>query len=103
VYGSDHGEIGTVKEVVEAAEETEGYLLVPRGLIFQTDIYIPLDAVVKRSGTNVFINIPKLILGVMPWSEPPSRVGVQAKLGSPADSVDKLYGSRSPTVYGETS
>jgi hypothetical protein len=103
VYGSDHGEIGTVKEIVEAAEETEGYLLVPRGLIFQTDTYIPLDAVVKRSGTDVFINIPKLVIGVMPWSEPPSRVEMQAKFGLPADGVDKLYGSRSPSVYRETS
>jgi hypothetical protein len=103
VYGSDHGEIGTIKEVVEAIEETEGYLLVPRGLIFQTDTYIPLDAVVKRSGTDVFINIPKLVIGVMPWSEPPSRIAMRAKLGSPADGVDKLYGSRSPSVYGETS
>ncbi len=98
VYGSDHGEIGTVKEVVEAAEEAEGYLLVPRGLIFQTDTYIPLDAVVKRSGTDVFINIPKLVIGVMPWSEPPSRVAMQAKFGLPADGVDKLYGSRSPSI-----
>lgn len=98
VYGSDHGEIGTVEEVVETAEETEGYLLVPRGLIFQTDTYIPLDAVVKRSGTDVFINIPKLVIGVMPWSEPPSRIAMQAKFGSPADGVDKLYGSRSPSI-----
>ncbi len=59
--------------------------------------------VVKRSGTDIFINIPKLVLGVMPWSEPPSRVVMQAKLGSPADGVDKLYGSRSPSVYEETS
>ena len=98
VYGSDHGEIGTVKEVVEAAEETEGYLLVPRGLIFQTDTYIPLDTVVKRSGTDVFINIPKLVIGVMPWSEPPSRIAMQAKFGTPATGVDKLYGSRSPSI-----
>jgi hypothetical protein len=56
---------------------------VPRGLIFQTDTYIPLDAVVKRSGTDVFINIPKLVIAVMPWSEPPSRVEMQAKFGSP--------------------
>lgn len=98
VYGSDHGEIGTVEEVVEATEEIEGYLLVPRGLIFQTDTYIPLDAVVKRSGTDVFINTPKLVIGVMPWSEPPSRIAMQAKFGLPADGVDKLYGSRSPSI-----
>jgi hypothetical protein len=75
----------------------------PRGLIFQTDTYIPLDTVVKRSGTDVFINIPKLVLGVMPWSKPPSRVIMQTKFGLPADGVDKLYGSRSPSAYGEKS
>ncbi len=103
VFGSDHGEIGTVEKVVEATKETEGYLLVPRGLIFQTDTYIPLDAIVKRSGMDVFINIPKLVIGEMPWSEPPMPIETQAKFGLPADGVDKLYGSRSPSVYGETS
>ncbi|HXG85189.1 MAG TPA: cysteine hydrolase [Pyrinomonadaceae bacterium] len=102
VYGSDHGEIGTVKEVVEAAEETEGYLLVPRGLIFQTDTYIPLDAIAKRSGTDVFINIPKLVIGTMPWSEPPSRIDRRAKRGRRSTEVDKLYGSHSPSI-GEPS
>lgn len=99
VYGSDHGEIGTVKEVVEATEEAEGYLLVPRGLIFQTDTYIPLDTVAKRSGTNVFINIPKLVIGTMPWSVPPSRIDREAKLGLRLTEVDKLYGSHSPSIW----
>jgi len=98
VRGSDHGEIGTVDKVVEATEETEGYLLVPRGLIFKTDTYIPLDAVVKRSGTDVFINMPKLIVGAMPWDEPPSRTDRRAKHGPRAAEVDRLYGSRSPSI-----
>jgi len=97
VRGSDHGEIGTVDEVVEATEETEGYLLVPRGLIFKSDTYIPLDAVVKRSGTNVFINIPKLVVGTMPWEAPPSRADRQAKRGPRASEVEKLYRSHSPS------
>jgi hypothetical protein len=97
VRGSDHGEIGTVEEIVEATEETEAYLLVPRGLIFKTDTFVPLDAVVKRSGTDVFINIPKLVVGTMPWADPPSRFHQQAKRGARASDVDKLYGSRSPS------
>ena len=103
VRGSDHGEIGTVKKVVEATEETESYMLVPRGLIFKTDTYIPLDAVVKRAGTDIFINIPKLILPTMPWSEPPSRTDRQAKHGPRAPEIDKLYGSRSPSVRERSS
>ncbi|MCA1620449.1 MAG: cysteine hydrolase [Acidobacteria bacterium] len=98
VRGSDHGEIGTVERIMEATEETEGCLLVPSGLIFKTDTYIPLDAVTKRAGTDVFINIPKLLLGEMSWSEPPSRTDRQAKLGPRATEVEKLYGSRSPSI-----
>jgi len=98
LHGSDHGEIGRIEKVVEATEEAEGYLLVPRGLIFKTDIHIPLDAVVKRSGTDVFINIPKLVIATMPWGEPPSRTDRRTKLGPRAKEVGKLYGSRSPSL-----
>ena len=98
VRGSDHGEIGTVEKVEGAMQDGEGYLLVPRGMIFKTDTYIPLNAVTKRSGTDVFINIPKLVVGTMPWSEPPSRADQQAKHGRPSSEVDKLYGSRSPSI-----
>ncbi len=103
VRGSDDGEIGTVKEAVQGNEETEGYLLVPQGMIFTTDTYIPLDAVVKRSGANVYINIPKLVVGSMPWGEPPSRSATRAKFGFPEANVEKLYGSYSPTVYKKSS
>ena len=98
VRGSDHGEIGTVDTVVETTTEREGYLLVPRGLIFKTDTYIPIDAVVKRSGTEVFINLPKLFVGQMPWGEPPSRPARREKLGPRSEEVDTLYRSRSPSV-----
>ncbi len=97
VRGSDHEEIGTAK-VVDATADTEGYLRVPRGLIFTTDTYVPLDAGVKRSGTDVFINIPKLIIATMPWGEPPSRTDRRTKLGPRAKEVGKLYGSRSPSL-----
>ncbi|MFN2433624.1 MAG: cysteine hydrolase family protein [Gemmatimonadota bacterium] len=97
VRGSDRGEIGTVQEMVGATVERDGYLLVPRGLIFEKDTFIPLDAVVKRSGTEVFINVPKLVVGKMPWSEPPSASTRRAKLGPRSADVEKLYGSRSPS------
>ena len=98
VRGSDHGEIGTVEEVAHASEETEGYLLVPRGLLFKPDTYIPLDAVLRRSGTDVCINIPELIFAQMPFDRRPTRADRQAKQGSPAVEVDKLYGSRSTSI-----
>ena len=84
VRGSDHGEIGKVEKVVGWTAESEGYLLVPRGLIFKTDTYVPLDAVTKRSGTDLFVNVPKLLVGTMPWGDPPGPAAERSKgpLGS---------------------
>jgi hypothetical protein len=87
VRGSDHGEIGKVDKVVEAAEDTEGYLLVPSGLIFKTDIYIPGMLWQKRIGTEVFINIPKLIIATMPWTEPATPSDNRQKQGQAASDV----------------
>lgn len=98
VRGSDHGEIGTAERVAEATEETEASMLVPRGLILKQDTFIPLDAVTKRADRTVFINVPKLVIGGMPWGETPSRATRQAKLGPPAAVVGRLYGSRSPSI-----
>lgn len=94
VRGSDGGEIGTVKEVMQS--ESEGYILVPMGLIFKTDTYIPLDAVLKISGTDVIINVPKMVADKMPWTEPPSKAGLKEKQGQPAAQVNKLYNSYAP-------
>jgi ureidoacrylate peracid hydrolase len=102
VRGSDHGEIGQVERVAEADGEHEGYVLVPRGLVFEKDTYIPLDAVVRRAGTDLFINVPKLVVGKMPWSEPPSRAARAEKRGPAARRVERLYGSRSPSRQERT-
>ncbi|MBA3526571.1 MAG: cysteine hydrolase [Sphingomonas sp.] len=97
VRGSDHGDIGTVQEALRADGEYEACLLVPRGLIFTTDTYIPMDAVVRRSGTDVFINVPKLVAGKMPWTSRPSATDRKQKDGPAAASVAKLYNSFEPT------
>lgn len=101
VLGSDHGDIGTVSKVVKATGEGEGYILVPRGMIFKTDTYIPLDAVTKRSGTKVFINVPKLVVGEMPWKEAPTSNNRREKQGPNAGGVGKLYGSRTASALKE--
>lgn len=99
VRGSDHADIGEVKEIMQATDEHEACLLVPRGMIFSTDTYIPLDAVIRRSGSTLFINVPKLVIGSMPWGEPPTRKDHRAKMGPPAKDVEKLYRSVSPSVH----
>ncbi len=99
VRGSDHLEIGEVQEVVAATDTHEAYMLVPRGLIFATETYIPLDAVTKRAGTTVFVNVPRLVVGKMPWDMPPARAERRAKEGPPAQAVEKLYRSRAPSEH----
>ncbi len=99
VHGSDHMEIGKVDRVVPASNGTEGYAVVPRGLIFEKDMFVPLRAVVKRAGTDVFINVPKMVVGKMPWDEPPSGATQREKYGRPLREVDKLYRSRTATAH----
>ncbi|CAN5343770.1 hypothetical protein BH23BAC1_BH23BAC1_07600 [soil metagenome] len=96
VRGSDHMEVGTVKEIITGPNDL-GYMLVPRGMIFKTDTFIPLDAVTKVSGNEVFINIPKLVVDKMPWGKPPTEETFVAKQGPPAADVHKLYRSKAPT------
>lgn len=96
VYGSDHGEIGRVERVVEHDPELAPHFVVPRGIIFERDVYIPLDAAVRRAGNAVFINVPKLVVGKMPWSDPPTLSEQQQKRGPRGSSVERLYGSEAP-------
>jgi len=97
VYGSDRGKIGSVEDIVPAAEGQPGYLVVPRGLVFESDTFIPLDAVTHRSGDRVYVNIPKLVIGKLPWGERPTTEATRSKSGPPAAQVDKLYRSHAPT------
>ncbi len=95
-YASDQLKLGAVTEVVEGVGDTPGHILVERG-IFNRDTYVPLDAVVKVSDGKAFVNIPKLVVGKMPWDEPPAPEANRAKIGPAPAAVEKLYGSIAPT------
>ena len=97
VVGSDRGEIGDVVEVVAADVGDPGYLLVKRGIVFDRDTYIPLDAVTHSMDNRVYINVPKLVVGKLPWGEPPSAAAANEKFGAPKAGVEMLYGSFNPT------
>jgi nicotinamidase-related amidase len=99
VRGSDHGAIGTVTRIVGPTDETEGYMLVSRGIL-SDDVCIPLDAIVNRAGNEVFVNVPRLVVSKMPWDRPPERRQQREKYGPPASQVDKLYGSHAPSIVG---
>ncbi len=87
VLGSDRGKIGTVEEVVEPVAGHDGYLVVKRGLLLERDVYIPLDAVVRRAHDTLFINVPKIVVPKMGWDQPPSLEDFKSKLAPSADNV----------------
>jgi ureidoacrylate peracid hydrolase len=97
VYGSDRGKIGTVEEVVPAGDGVPAYMVVPRGLIADKDTFIPLEAVTHAVEDRVYVNVPKLVIGKLPWGERPSAEATRSKYGLPADRVDKLYRSYAPS------
>ncbi len=96
VYGSDRGKIGSVEDVIPGGDGAPAYALVPRGLL-EKDTFIPLDAVTHRAGGDVFINIPKLVIGKLPWDEAPTAETTAAKLGQPAREVGALYRTYAPS------
>jgi ureidoacrylate peracid hydrolase len=98
VRGSDRGKVGSIEEVVGPTAAHAGYMLVKRGVVLERDTYIPLDAMIKRIGDTVFVNVPKLVVRKMPWDNPPSPADAQAKLGRPAADVEKLYRSRTAST-----
>ena len=71
----------------------------PHGLLFKRDTFILLDAVARRAGTDVFVNVPKLVAGHLPWGTPPTRAAQREKRGPREADVRALYGSRSPSIH----
>ena len=98
VLGSDHLKIGTVEDVIEGTADAPGYVVVPRGRVFERETFIPLDAITKVGGSEVFVNVPRLFVAKMPWGEPPTNATRQEKLGPHREHVAELYRSRSPSA-----
>lgn len=98
VRGSDHLKVGEIDAVVPQEGQIDAYVVISKGLL-GSEMYIPLDAVVKRSGTEVFINVPKIMVGKMPWSTPPTSDARQSKQGKPSGEIENLYRSYSPTSH----
>ena len=98
VRGSDRGKIGTIEDIAPPSDEHTGYMLVKRGVVLNHDTYIPLDAVVRRAADTVFINLPKLVVGKMPWDSAPTVHDARAKAGPAATGVEKLYRSHAPSA-----
>jgi len=97
VYGSDRGQIGTVDQVVPATDGVPGYVVVQRGVIFEKELFIPMDAVTHRAGTSTFVNVPKLVVAKLPWDQRPTAEATKSKCGPAAAEIGALYRTHGPT------
>lgn len=98
VIGSDRGKIGTVDDVQAQPAEGVPYMTVSTGVLgIGGKLHIPLEAVVQRSANQVFVNIPKLVAGKMPWHDPPSAQAYREKMGPAERSAAPIYGSTGPS------
>lgn len=97
VMASDQMKIGSVDEVVLDDGDGVGYVKVGRSIL-SNDLYVPVDAVVKVAPGKVFLNAPKLMVGKMPWREPPTADARLEKVGVASGEVSTLYGSFAPTA-----
>ena len=67
VYGQDQEKIG------EVAEVGANYLLVQKGWLFTTDLYVPFSAIGTVSQDRVVLNVSKDGIGQVDWSAPPMQ------------------------------
>jgi ureidoacrylate peracid hydrolase len=56
-----------------------------------------LDAVTHCADGRVYINLPKLVEGKMPWTEPPATEDLAQKYGARRADVTRLHRSHEPT------
>ena len=76
VYGSDDEKIGTVSEV------GTNYIVVEKGWLFTTDLYIPTSAITQTQQDRVYLNVPKDQVAGMGWDQPPGAEAPTAVGGS---------------------
>ncbi len=60
-------------------------------------MFIPLDAIAHPAQDRAYINIPKLVVGKLPWRERPTGESTRAKMGPPTGEVHALYRSHAAT------
>ena len=86
VVGSDGDKIGDVAEI------GPNYLLVTKGIIFVTDLYIPTSAVDSVEDGKVYLNVPKDQIESLGWNEPPSGNWTSEAEGLPsAEGTTQQY------------
>ncbi|MDQ3881453.1 MAG: DUF2382 domain-containing protein [Chloroflexota bacterium] len=69
VYDSNGDEIGDVSEV------GPNYIVVEKGWLFTSDVYIPTSAIASVAEDRIQLNVPKDAIDRQRWSMPPTSEG----------------------------
>ncbi len=101
VRASDRLKLGTVTEVHDRTGDEEPHMVVRRRV--GRPLFVPLDAVVRRSAGEVVLNVPWLLVPKLPWRAAPRRAARTQMLGPAAKDVERLYRSRDPSPRPPTS
>jgi uncharacterized protein (TIGR02271 family) len=78
VYGSDGAKIGEVTDL------GPNYVLVSKGLLFPTDIYIPSSAITNIRADYLELNVSKDQIDSLGWDRPPTEEAVYGATTAPA-------------------
>lgn len=99
-HGRDGDKIGDIEEV------DRDYLLVTKGLIFTTDLYVPASAVeqVDANERRVYLTVAKDEVESRGWTAPPapaSRASTEADAAMAAGATGAAMGRESELAEGE--
>lgn len=89
VYTADGEKVGGVNDL------GDGYMVVTKGFLFTSDLFIPLSAVASASDDEVRLNVPKDLIEDMDWSGPPSPSASEGHTFTGTDPA--MAGSGYPT------
>lgn len=69
VYGSDGEKIGMVAGA--QYQQSPGYFTLEKGFLFPTQMYVPLTAITRVEGEDIYLNVPKDAVQDQGWDATP--------------------------------
>lgn len=97
-YGRDGDKIGEIEEI------GPNYVLVTKGLIFVTDLYIPTDAIesVDADEGRIHLNVDKSAVEDQGWSEPPMQSDGSVERVGLSGTDEAMGGASATNTYAGT-
>ena len=71
----------TGEDVGDVAEIGQGWIRVHKGLLFKSDVYVPVSAITNIEDRAVWLNVSKSEIGSQGWNEPPVTSTTGAGMG----------------------